>query len=80
MTYHRRIHTLLFVLAISLIWATRTGEWLVEQGQLIIQKRFKSGKAERSLVSVFGHGLDHLQDIALNQSDFQSLTKLLSCT
>ena len=79
-THHRRIHTLLFVLAISLIWAIRTGEWLIKQGQLILQKRFKSGKAERSLVSVFRHGLDHLQDIALNQSDFQSLTKLLSCT
>lgn len=79
-THHRRIHTLLFVLAISLIWAIRTGEWLISQGQLIIQKQFKSGKAERSLVSVFRHGLDHLQDIALNRSDFQPLTKLLSCT
>ena len=79
-THHRRIHTLLFVLAISLIWAIRTGEWLIKQGRLIVQKRFKSGKTERSLVSVFRHGLDHLQDLALNQPDFQSLTKLLSCT
>ena len=78
--HHRRIHTLLFVLAISLVWAIRTGEWLIKQGQLIMQKRFKSGKPERSLVSVFRHGLDHLQDIALNRPDFQSLTKLLSCT
>ncbi len=79
-THHRRIHTLLFVLAISLMWAIRTGEWLIKQGQLILQKRFKSGKTERSLVSMFRHGLDHLQDLALNQSDFQSLNKLLSCT
>ena len=79
-THHRRIHTLLFVLAISLIWAIRTSGWLIKQGQLIIQKRFKSGKAERSLVSVFRHGLDHLQDLALNRPNFQSLTKLLFCT
>ena len=80
MTHHRRIHTLLFVLAISPIWAIRTGEWLIEQGQLIIQKRFKSGKAGHLLVSVFRHGFDYPQDIALNQPDFQSLTRLLSCT
>lgn len=79
-THHRRIHTLLFVLGISLIWAIRTGEWLIKQGRGITQKRFTSGKPVRSLLSVFRHGLDHLQDIALNRSDFQLLTKLLSCT
>ena len=77
--HHRRIHTLLFVLAMHLIWAIRTGEWLISQGQLILQKRFKSGKAERPLMSVFRQALDHLQDIAFNKPDFQALTKLLSC-
>jgi hypothetical protein len=79
-TQHRRIHTLLFVLAISLIWAIRTGQWLIRQGQGIIQKRFKKDQHKRPLLSVFRHGLDHLQDVVLNHADFQNLTMLLSCT
>jgi len=80
LTHHQRIHTMLFVLAITLIWAIRTGEWLVKKGQTIPLKKLKTGKTYRKLLSLFRHGLDHLQDLALNQSHFHNLTSLLSCT
>ena len=36
----RRLKTLLFVLAISLVWAVMTGQWLIQQGQRIPLKKF----------------------------------------
>jgi len=54
--HHRRIRTLLFLLAITLIWAIRTGEWLVSNGRKIPVKNLKKGK--QPLTSLFRHGLN----------------------
>lgn len=75
---HRRIRTLLFVLAISLVWAIRTGEWLLEQGQAIALKKLVG--EFRQLMSLFRHGLDELQDRLLNYRSMNKLIPLLSCT
>jgi transposase len=71
----KRIKTLLFILAIGLIWAIRTGSWLIEQGKKIPIKRFKNKKEQR-WKSVFRWGLDHLQNILLNNLDYQCIINL----
>ncbi len=75
---HRRIRTLLFLLAIALVWAIRAGEWLVANGRKIPIKKLRTGS--QPLNSLFRHGLNHLQNIALNHAHFQKLDKLLYCT
>ena len=80
LSQHQRVHTMLFLLAITLIWAIRTGEWLIRQGQAIPVKKLKTGKMYRNLLSIFRHGLDQLQDLALNQAHFHNLSQLLSRT
>lgn len=75
---HRRIRTLLFLLAIALVWAIRAGEWLASNGRKIPIKKLKTGS--QPLTSLFRHGLNHLQNIALNYAHFQKLDKLLYCT
>lgn len=75
--HHRRIRTLLFLLAITLIWAIRTGEWLIRNGRKIPVKNLEKGR--QPLTSLFRHGLDHLQNIALNYAHLQKLDKLLYC-
>lgn len=75
--HHQRIRTLLFLLAITLVWAIRTGEWLVRNGRKIPVKNLKTG--HQPLTSLFRHGLDHLQNIALNYTHFQKLDRLLYC-
>lgn len=75
--HHHRIRTLLFLLAITLVWAIRTGEWLVRNGRKIPIKKLKRGS--QPLTSLFRHGLDHLQNMALNYAHFQKLDKLLYC-
>ncbi len=74
---HRRIRTLLFLLAITLMWAIRAGEWLVSNGRKILVKKLKKGS--QPLISLFRHGLNYLQNIALNYAHFQKLDKLLYC-
>jgi transposase len=71
----RRIKTLLFVLAIGLIWAIKTGTWLIEQDKKIPIKRFKN-KKEQKWKSIFRWGLDQLQNILLNNLDYQCIINL----
>lgn len=71
----RRIKTLLFVLAIGLIWAIKTGSWLIKEGKKIPLKRFKD-KQEQKWKSVFRWGLDYLQNILLNNLDYQCIINL----
>jgi len=71
----RRIKTLLFILAIGLVWAVKTGIWLVEQGKHIPVKRYKD-KKEQKWKSIFRWGLDQLQNIVLNGLDYQYVINL----
>lgn len=71
----RRIKTLLFVLSIGAIWAIKTGLWLIEEGKKIPIKHFKDKKEQR-WKSVFRWGLDQLQNILLNDLDYQKVIKL----
>lgn len=75
--HHRRIRILLFLLAITLGWAIRAGEWLVRNGRKIPVKNLEKGK--QPLTSLFRHGLDYLQNIALNYAHFQKFDRLLYC-
>jgi len=75
---HHRIRTLLFLLAIALVWAIGAGQWLVSNGRKIPVKKLKTGS--QPLNSLFMHGLNHLQNIDLNDAHSQKLDKLLYCT
>jgi transposase len=68
----KRIKTLIFVLSLSAVWALRTGQWLLKQGKNIPLKTFKDKPAEK-LKSLFRWGLDHLQNLTLNNLDFKSV-------
>jgi hypothetical protein len=71
----RRLKTLIFVLAIAAVWALRTGQWLIKQGKLIPLKQYKDQSKQR-WKSLFRWGLDHLQNIALNNLDFKHVIQL----
>ncbi|MDJ1492450.1 transposase [Cytophagaceae bacterium DM2B3-1] len=71
----KRTKTLLFVLAIGLIWAVQTGSWLIEQGKRIPMKKLKDGKKQK-WKSIFRWGLDQLQNILLNNLDFKHVIDL----
>lgn len=75
---HRRIRCLLFVLSVGVLWAIHTGEWLLKQGCGIPLKKLRDGL--RPLLSLFRHGLDELQDRALNHRSLEGLIPVLSCT
>lgn len=80
-THHQldaRINTMIFVLALALCWAVKTGEWLLEQGVTIPIKKLKDRK-ER-LYSLFRLGLDQLKVHLFNHLDFKPFISLLSCT
>ena len=74
----QRINTMIFVLALALCWAVKTGEWLLEQGCSIPIKKLK--ERQEKLYSIFRIGLDHLKVHMLNHLDFKPLIPLLSCT
>jgi len=71
----KRIKTLIFVLSIAAVWALRTGQWLLKQGKNIPLKTFKD-KPTQKWKSLFRWGLDHLQNIALNNLDYKPLIQL----
>lgn len=73
--HSKRIKTLLYVLAIALIWAVKTGQWLIKNDKLIPLKTFKD-KTQQKLKSVFRWGLDHIQNILLNNLDFHPIVNL----
>jgi hypothetical protein len=90
-TDHHRLRCLLFVLAIGLMWAIQTGEWLIEQGHAIATRVVKPPVAvgdepvadaveqRRAVYSLFRHGLDELRDRILQQQPILYLIPLLSC-
>jgi hypothetical protein len=71
----KRIKTILFVLSIAAVWAIRTGQWLLKQGKQIPLKTYKDKPAQK-WKSLFRWGLDHLQNITLNNLDFTSVINL----
>ena len=71
----QRINTMIFVLALALCWAVKTGEWLLEQGCSIPIKKLK--ERQEKLYSIFRIGLDHLKVHMLNHLDFKPLIPLL---
>lgn len=71
----KRIKTLLYILAIALIWAVKTGQWLIKNDKYIPLKTFKD-KTQQKVKSIFRWGLDHIQNILLNNLDFQPIVKL----
>ncbi len=71
----KRIKTLLFVLSIAAVWALKTGQWLLKQGKQIPLKTFKD-QSTQPWKSLFRWGLDHLQNITLNNLDFKSVINL----
>ncbi|MEM9829737.1 MAG: IS4 family transposase [Bacteroidota bacterium] len=73
-----RINTMIFVLALTLCWAIKTGEWLLEQGYTMPIKTLKERKEH--LYSLFRIGLDQLKVLMLHHLDFKHLIPLLSCT
>ncbi len=74
----KRINSMIFVLALALCWAVKTGEWLLEQGVTIPIKRM--GRRKEKLYSLFRIGLDQLKVHMINHLDFKPLIPLLSCT
>ena len=74
----QRINIMIFVLALALCWAVRTGEWLLEQGYKIPVKKLE--ERQEKLFSLFRIGLDQLKVYMLNHLDFKPLIPLLSCT
>tara|TARA_R100000365_G_C2730034_1_gene60463 strand:+ start:53 stop:1126 length:1074 start_codon:yes stop_codon:yes gene_type:complete len=76
--HDERISTMIFVLAITLCWAIKTGEWLLEQGYTIPIRQFKERK--EYLYSLFRIGLDQLKVLMLHHLEFKHLIPLLSCT
>nr|WKN34482.1 IS4 family transposase [Tunicatimonas sp. TK19036] len=73
-----RINTMIFVLALTLCWAVKTGEWLLQQGYTMPIKNLKERK--ESLYSLFRIGLDQLKVLMLHHLDFKHLIPHLSCT
>ncbi|MGB3777137.1 MAG: hypothetical protein WA960_02175, partial [Tunicatimonas sp.] len=74
----QRINTMIFVLALALCWAVKTGEWLLEQGYRIPVKNLE--KRQEKLFSLFRIGLDQLKVHMINHLSFKHLIPLLSCT
>lgn len=73
-----RINTMIFVLALALCWAVKTGEWLLEQGYVIPIKKLH--ERQEKLYSLFRIGLDHLKVQMLHHLNFKPFIPLLSCT
>lgn len=73
-----RLQTLLFVLALASTWAVEVGQWLIEQG--VPLRLIWVEQQQRKAKSLFRHGLDHLQQVALHGWDYKALIQLLSCT
>ena len=73
--HSKRIKTLLYVLAMALIWAVKTGQWLIKNDKLIPLKTCKN-KTRQKLKSVFRWGVDHIQNSLLNSLDFQPIVNL----
>ncbi len=71
----KRIKTLLYVLAMAVIWAVKTGQYLIQNDRLIPLKTLKN-KTQQQLKSVFRWGLDQIQNILLNNLDFQYIINL----
>lgn len=76
--HDERISTMIFVLALTLCWAIKTGEWLLEQGYTIPVRQLKERK--ENLYSLFRIGIDQLKVLMLHHLDFKHLISLLSCT
>lgn len=76
--HDERISTMIFVLALTLCWAIKTGEWLLKQGYTIPVKQLKERK--EYLYSLFRIGLDQLKVLMLHHLEFKHLIPLLSCT
>ena len=76
--HDERINIMIFVLALALCWAVKTGEWLLEQGYTIPVKKLE--ERQEKLYSLFRIGLDQLKVHMLNHLDFKPLISLLSCT
>ena len=74
----KRINSMIFVLALALCWAVKTGEWMLEQGLTIPIK--KLGERREKLYSLFRIGLDQLKVHMINHLSFKPLILLLSCT
>jgi hypothetical protein len=71
----KRIKTLIFVLSLSAVWALRTGQWLLKEGKSIPIKTFKD-QTTAKWKSIFRWGLDHLQNLTLNNLDFKPVIQL----
>lgn len=78
LTHPKRIQTLLFVLSIGICWAVAVGEWLLEQGRSI--PLLKQPTRQVTRWSLFRWGRDYLQDVLLNNGDYNRIIALLSCT
>lgn len=81
---HARLRCLLFVLSLGLVWAIQTGQWLIQQGQVIPQRVVNqvdktADQIKRNVYSLFRHGLDELRDRVLGNKLLLQLTQLLSC-
>ena len=71
----KRIKTLLYILAMGVIWAVKTGQWMIQNNKLIPVKTLKN-KTQQQLKSLFRWGLDQIQNIILNNLDFQTIVNL----
>lgn len=74
----KRINIMIFVLALALCWAVKTGEWLLEQGYSIPVKNLE--ERQEKLFSLFRIGLDQLKVHMINHLEFKPFIPLLSCT
>ncbi len=68
----QRIKTLLFLLSIALLWAVKTGLWLIQQGKAIPLKNLKN-HAPQKWKSLFRWGLDYLQNLTLNNLPYRPI-------
>jgi hypothetical protein len=59
----------------AIIWAVKTGQWLMKNNKSIPIKTFKDNTKQK-VKSVFRCGLDHIQNIFLNNLDFHHIVNL----
>ena len=78
LTRPERLSKLIAVLALTLYWAHRVGEWLHEHKPIVVKKH------GRRAISLFRLGLDHLRRILVQilhkPTDLGAAIKVLSCT
>jgi hypothetical protein len=77
-----RLFNLIFLLALAFLWAIKTGEEKLKNGQKVPLKRIKQAAGYRvaKLYSLFRVGLDSLREKLLHHQPLNRQILLLSCT